>query len=67
MSSPSNPLPAGQAHVMRSRIRDPNRALVAIHCTNAVLFALVIALHEVARRRATSNMSSDVTSRRTTS
>jgi hypothetical protein len=32
MSSPSNPLPAGQAHVMRYRISDASGALVVIHC-----------------------------------
>jgi len=32
MSSPSNPLPAGQAQVTRYRDRDASGALVAIHC-----------------------------------
>jgi hypothetical protein len=66
MSSPSNPLPAGQAHVTRCRIRGESGALAAIHCTNAVLFALVIALHDVARRREASNMANTANSRRTT-
>ena len=32
MSSPSNPLPAGQTQVTRYRIREATGALVAIHC-----------------------------------
>ncbi|MGD0407775.1 MAG: hypothetical protein ABSB34_02085 [Candidatus Limnocylindrales bacterium] len=47
-----------------ARQPEPTRRRPA--ATNTVIFALVIALHDVARRRGPSNMSSDVTSKRTT-